>query len=198
MEPRIPPVSLTDADPETHELLSRLSRLRGDDAEVLNVFGTIANHPTLLRKWLVFATYALTKSTLDPRTRELVVLRVGWRCHAPYEWGQHVVVGRGVGLTDVDIARVAEGADAPGWSAAESAALRATDELHDRSTISDATWADLRPHFSYEQILDFVFLVGNYHLVSMALNACAVARDDGVDDTAVPFPRSANASSDAD
>ena len=60
MEPRILPVSLSDADPETHELLSRLSRLRGDDAEVLNVFGTVANHPTLLRKWLVFATYALT------------------------------------------------------------------------------------------------------------------------------------------
>ena len=192
MEPRIPPVSLADADPETHELLSRLSRLRGDDAEVLNVFGTIANHPTLLRKWLVFATYALTKSTLDPRTRELVVLRVGWRCCAPYEWGQHVVVGRGVGLTDVDIERVTEGADAPGWSAAEAAALRATDELHDRSTISDATWAELRPHYSDEQILDFVFLVGNYHLVSMALNACAVVRDDGVDDTTVPFPPSAN------
>ena len=192
MEPRIPPVSLTDADPETHELLSRLSRLRGDDAEVLNVFGTIANHPTLLRKWLVFATYALTKSTLDPRTRELVVLRVGWRCHAPYEWGQHVVVGRGVGLTDGDIERVAAGADASGWTPAEAAALRATDELHDRTTISDATWADLRPHFSDEQILDFVFLVGQYHLVSMALNACGVVRDDGVDDTIVPFPPSAN------
>src|SRR4249919_3256486 len=143
MEPRIPPVSLADADEETHELLSKLSRLRGDDAEVLNVFGTLANHPTLLRKWLVFATYALTKTTLDPRTRELVVLRVGWKCGAPYEWGQHVVVGRGVGLTDVDIARVAEGPETDGWTAAEAAALRATDELHDRSTISDSTWSTL-------------------------------------------------------
>ena len=76
---------------------------------------------------------------------------------------------------------MAEGPNAQGWSSAEAAALRATDELHDRTTISD------------EQILDFVFLVGNYHLVSMALNACAVVRDDGVDDTTVPFPPSANA-----
>ena len=169
-------------------LLERLSKLRGDDAAVLNVFGTIAHHPTLLREWLKFATYALTKSTLDPRTRELAVLRVGWRCDAPYEWGQHVVVGRAVGLTDEDVARVAEGADAPGWTPAEVAALRATDELHDRATITDPTWAALAEHFSEQQILDLVFLVGNYHLVSFALNACRVQRDDGVDDTAVPFP----------
>lgn len=191
MEPRIPPVSLADADPETHELLSKFSRLRGDDVEVLNVFGTIANHPTLMRKWLVFATYALTKSTLDPRTRELVVLRVGWQCNAPYEWGQHVVVGRTVGLTDAEIARVANGPDADGWTDLEAAALRAVDELHDRSTISDTTWAALRPHLSDEQLLDFVFLVGQYHLVSFALNACGVVRDDGVDDTTLPFPPAA-------
>lgn len=188
MEPRIPPVSLADADAETHELLSKFSRLRGDDVEVLNVFGTIAHHPTLMRKWLVFATYVLTKSSLDPRTRELVVLRVGWRCSAPYEWGQHVVVGRTVGLTDDDVARVAEGPDAPGWTELEAAALQATDELHDRSTITDATWAALRPHVTDEQLLDLVFLVGQYHLVSFALNACGVVRDDGIDDTTVPFP----------
>jgi 4-carboxymuconolactone decarboxylase len=192
MEPRIPPVSLADADPDTRQLLERLSRLRGDDAAVLNVFGTIANHPTLMREWLRFATYALTKSTLDPRTRELAVLRVGWRCDAPYEWGQHVVVGRAVGLTDDDVRRVAEGPDADGWTPAEVAALRATDELHDRSTITDPTWAALTGHFSDQQVLDLVFLVGNYHIVSFALNACRVERDDGVDDTALPFPPAAS------
>lgn len=192
MEPRIPPVPLADAPPEVRDLLEQFSRLRGDDASILNVFGTLANHPTLFRKWLVFANYILVKSTLDPRTRELAVLRVGWRCEAPYEWGQHVVVGRTVGLTDDDIRRVTEGPDAPGWTPAEAAALRATDELHDRSTVTDGTWAALGEHFSDEQVLDLVFLVGNYHIVSFALNACRVERDDGVDDAAVPFPPAAS------
>ena len=188
MEPRILPVSLADADPETAELLNRLSVVRGDDATVLNVFGTLANHPILLRKWLVFATYALTKTTLEPRVRELVVLRVGWRCSSPYEWGQHIVVGRTVGLDNQDITRVAAGPDAEGWSDAERSAIQATDELHDRSTISDSTWAGLRKSFSEQQILDLVFLVGQYHLVSFALNACGVERDDGVADSTLPFP----------
>ena len=191
MEPRIPPVSLAEASPEVRDLLEQFSRLRGDDASVLNVFGTLANHPTLFRKWLVFANYILVKSTLDPRTRELAVLRVGWRCEAPYEWGQHVVVGRAVGLTDDDVRRVAAGPDADGWTVAEAAALRATDELHDRSTITDATWSALSEHFSDQQVLDLVFLIGQYHLVSFALNACRVERDDGVDATTLPFPNPA-------
>ncbi|MGZ4796160.1 MAG: carboxymuconolactone decarboxylase family protein [Acidimicrobiia bacterium] len=192
MEPRIPPVSVADADPEVRRLLERLSQLRGDDASLLNVFGTLANHPTLMREWIGFGTYVLTRTTLDPRTRELVVLRVGWRCDAPYEWGQHIVVGRAVGLTDADVARVAEGPDAEGWTEAEALALRATDELHDRSTITTTTWGALGGHYSPQQILDLVFLVGEYTLVSYALNACAVQRDDGVDDdAALPFPPAA-------
>lgn len=192
MEPRIPPISLADADPDTRSLLERLSRLRGDDATVLNVFGTLAQHPTLLREWLGFATYTLTKSTLEPRVRELVVLRTGWRTGSQYEWGQHVVVARRVGITDTEVARVADGPDAPGWTAAEAAALRAADELHDRSTITDTTWAELDREFEAQQILDLVFLVGEYHLVAFALNACWVRRDDGVDETQIPFPTAAS------
>ncbi len=188
MEPRIPPVSLEDADDETRALLEQLSRLRGDDASLLNVFGTLARHPALLREWLGFATYALTRSTLDPRLRELAVLRTGWCNRSPYEWGQHVVVARAVGVDDNAIARVAEGPDADGWTAAEVAVIRAVDELHERSTITDATWAELSTHYTEQQVLDLVFLIGQYHLVSFALNVCGVQRDDGVDDTTMPFP----------
>ena len=39
--------------------------------------------------------------------------------------------------------------------------------------------------------MDLVFAIGKYHLVSFALNSFGVERDDGVDDTAVPFPPSA-------
>jgi len=192
LAPRLVPVALENADPETRELLVRLSRARGGETIVPNVFGTIANHPALLRRWLGFAGYLLTASTLSPRMRELLVLRVGWRCSSPYEWGQHVVEGRAVGLTDADVARVTEGPDAAGWTREEALALRAADELHDRSTITDPTWAALAGHYSTQQILDLVFLVGQYHLVSFALNACQVARDDGLDESKLPFPPAAH------
>ena len=65
----------------------------------------------------------------------------------------------------------------------DAALLRAADELHDDSRISDATWAVLAERYSTEQLLDVVFTVGQYHLVSMALNTCGVELDDGIPDT---------------
>lgn len=193
MAPRIPPVSLEDAEPETRELLEALSTFRDDDVTVLNVFGTIAQHPKLMKRWLVFANHVLLKSTISGRDRELAILRAGWRCNAPYEWGQHVVIGRREGITDEEIARIAEGPDAPGWSAHDAAILRAVDELHDSATISDATWATLSERYDRQQCMDLVFAIGQYHLVSFALNALGVERDDGLSDTEVPFPPAARA-----
>ena len=131
MTPRIPPVSLEDADPETRALLDSLSNFRDDDVPVLNVFGTLAQHPKLMKRWLVFANHVLAKSTLSGRDRELAILRVGWRCQSPYEWGQHVVIGRREGISDEEVARIGAGPDAPGWSDHDAAVLRAVDELHD-------------------------------------------------------------------
>jgi alkylhydroperoxidase family enzyme len=186
-------LSLADADERTREQLAALSTLRADDTSLLNVFTTLAHHPDLLRRWLGFANHVLLESTLAPRERELAILRVGWRCHAPYEWGQHVVVGRRFGITDEEVARVAAGPDAPGWSPREAAILRAVDELHDHATVSDPTWAALTAQLSTQQCMDLVFAIGQYHLVSFALNAFGVERDDGVDPAAVPFPTPAEA-----
>ena len=188
MTPRIPPVSLEDADPETRALLDTLSNFRDDDVSVLNVFGTLAQHPKLLKRWLVFANHVLTKSTISGRDRELAILRAGWRCNSPYEWGQHVVIGRREGITDAEVAAIAVGPDAPEWSSHDGAILRAVDELHDTATISDATWATLAATYDQEQLMDLVFAIGQYHLVSFALNAFGVERDDGLDPKDVPFP----------
>ncbi|MGZ6964641.1 MAG: carboxymuconolactone decarboxylase family protein [Acidimicrobiia bacterium] len=191
MTPRIQPVSLADAEPETRELLGALSTLRGDDAEVLNVFRTMAQHPKLLKRWLVFANHVLTKSTLSGRDRELAILRSGWRCNAPYECGQHAVIGQREGLSKDEVERIAAGPDAPGWSAHDAAILRATDELHDHATISDETWATLTKTYDQQQMMDLVFAIGQYHLVSFALNAFGVERDDGLDGS-LPFPPAAS------
>jgi hypothetical protein len=41
--------------------------------------------------------------------------------------------------------------------------------------------------------MDLVFAIGQYHLVSFALNALGVERDDGIPDGEVPIPPSARA-----
>jgi alkylhydroperoxidase family enzyme len=68
------------------------------------------------------------------------------------------------------------------------AGLRATDEIIERHTLRDATWTDLTAHFTTQQVLDLIFLLGQYQLVAGALNALRVERDGGLDAKDVPFP----------
>lgn len=185
MSPRLEPLPPDQWDQRVKDLLGGSTAPGGG---TLNIFGTLARHPDLLRRWLVFGTHVLAKSTLPARDREIVILRVGWLCSAPYEWGQHVAIARAEGITDEEIARVAAGPEAGGWDHATSVLLRAVDELHGEQTITDATWDALRDLYDDKQVLDLVFTVGQYQLVSMALNALQVERDDGVDETSVPFP----------
>jgi 4-carboxymuconolactone decarboxylase len=176
--PRVPPLAPGEWSPEAEEVLGPLRGAMGGRA--LNIFGTLAHHPALLRRWLVFANHVLGSSTLPPRDRELVILRIGWLCRAEYEWGQHVLVARGVGVDDAEIARVAAGPDALGWTPREAALLRAADELWLDARVTDPTWAELSRHFETAQLLDLVFTIGQYTLVSMALNTLGVERDPGV------------------
>jgi 4-carboxymuconolactone decarboxylase len=183
--PFVEPLPVEQWDPE-------ISAIAGNpDAPgsgTLNIFATLANHPKLMKRWLVFGNHVMFKSSLVARDRELLILRTGWNCSSPYEWGQHVVIARATGISDAEIARVAAGPDADGWSTRDATLLRAADELHQSSCVSSQTWQRLSTDYSEQQLLDLVFTVGQYHIVAMALNSCRVERDDGVDDSEVPIP----------
>jgi alkylhydroperoxidase family enzyme len=152
----------------------------------INIFGTLAYHPKLAKRWLVFGTHVLAKNTLPARDRELVILRIGWNCRSPYEWGQHVAIGRATGISDAEIERITQGHEAPGWSSFEATLLRAADELFADQSLSDDTWAVLSAVYTEQQLLDLVFTIGQYMLVSMVLNTFRVERDDGVTDAPTP------------
>ena len=170
-EPRLAPLSDEEMNPEL--------RARFGGGPILNIFRTLAHHPKLTKRWLVFGNHVLAKSTLAPREREIVILRVGWLCRSGYEWGQHVVIARDSGLSDEEIQRITRGPDAPGWSELDRALLRATDELRGDAFISDETWAALGEHLDTQQIMDLIFAVGQYQIVSMALNSLGVQPEPG-------------------
>ena len=148
---------------------------------VFNIFKTLSHHPDLFRRWLVFGNHVLFKSTLPPRERELIILRIGWLCEAEYEWAQHVLIGKEAGLTAEEIDRIKAGPNARGWSEADKLLLQATDELRKDAFITDATWNGLCQHFDKKQLMDVVFAVGQYNLVSMALNTLGVQLDEGLE-----------------
>ena len=174
-QPRVQPL-----DPETAEGLAKEQLERAAErGPVLNITRTLANYPELSRAWGRFARHVLSESSLPPRERELVILRMGWNCRSGYEFGQHRRIGQEAGLTLDEVERVKQGPDAEGWSDHERALLRATDELHADAFISDETWNELAARYDTRQLMDVVFAAGQYNLVSMALNTLGVQLEPG-------------------
>jgi 4-carboxymuconolactone decarboxylase len=176
-EPRVRPLPESEWNEDAREFMRRVER----DGKVLNIYKTLARHPKLLKRWGVFGTHVLYKSTLPARERELLILRTGWLCRSGYEWGQHVPIAKGCGITDEEINRVTEGPGATGWHQRDGALLRAVDELLTDAFIGDATWQMLSESFDTRQLIDIVFTVGQYHLIAMAMNTLGVQLDDGVE-----------------
>jgi alkylhydroperoxidase family enzyme len=144
----------------------------------LALFRTQAHNPRVLQR--MFAGNLLDPGTIDPRTRELVILRTCARCGSEYEWGVHVALfAKRAALGPADVAATLQAHDTHdahnGLAPHEVLLLRAVDQLHDTSTIGDGLWDELAVHYSPAQLLEIIALVGNYHAVSFVANAAKVA-----------------------
>ena len=170
---RVEPTTEADWDDKTKALVEGLGGL--------NIFRVLAHHPDLLRRWLVFGDHILNKSTLPPRERELVILRTGWLCRSEYEFGQHRVIGRNVGLTDEEITRITGDQIGDGWDDKDRLLLRCTDQLVAEHRLDDELWAGISKVWDRKQVMDLVLTVGQYALVSTALNTFEVPLDPGVE-----------------
>ncbi len=171
---RIPMRDLAAMDAEDRETVEKNAM----NGQIFNIFKVLAHHPKLVKRWTPFAGHVLGKQTLAFRDRELLILRIGWLNQAEYEFAQHELIAKKGGVTDADVENVKQGPKAPGWSAHEAALMQAADDLYENSVVSDATWAVLSKTYSTEQLMDVVFTIGQYNLVSWALNSFGVPLDD--------------------
>jgi 4-carboxymuconolactone decarboxylase len=173
--PRVNPVPLSDLSGEKLELVK--PRIR--DGKLPNLYATLINHPKFYGPRSTFGTYIQRESLVPPKTRELVIMRSGWLVKTEYEWAHHAPIAKDVGLTDADIARIAKGADAKGWNEDQRAVLRAVDELHRETFISDATWKTLAKYYSKEQMIEIVYTVGAYAMTGTAINSLGIQMEEG-------------------
>lgn len=146
--------------------------------EVPEYMRTVIKHPEIFRRQMEMGA-VLFNGRIPPRERELAILRVGWLCRAPYEWGQHVAIGYRVGLTADEIARVRIGSGAPGWTGHEAAILRGVEELIDDKALSDATWDTLALSWEEAQLIEFPMMVGQYVATAFVQNSLRIPLEGG-------------------
>ncbi|MFL5818413.1 MAG: carboxymuconolactone decarboxylase family protein [Conexibacter sp.] len=149
------------------------------------VFTTLARHRRLFRRWLWFAGGLMPGGTLPREEAELVILRVAHNTGSDYEWVQHERLAQRAGLSADEVARVRNGAAAPGWSPRQALLLRAADELHAERRIGDELWAALARKYDERELIELCLLIGHYEMLAMTLRSLEVQPD------AVPDPRAA-------
>ena len=173
---RIDALADSTVDQRIWDLIERLQKFHGlpPQKHLHHFYGTLAHTPDAFAAFLNLGTELSTGTALDPRSRELVILRVGWLLGGPYVWGEHVIIGRREGFSPDEIERVIHGSAADGWSDKERALLKAVEELHADAMIADATWAGLAQHFDERQLVELPMLVGHYYMTIFVQNALRI------------------------
>lgn len=176
--PRIPPLRTEEAVAAAREQTTRLKMAATGDAtpvpvsEIPEMLLTLMCHPGLYEKFSALSMQMMSQSsTLAPRDRELAILRTGWLCQAPYEFGEHVRIAKSVGISSEEIEQLTIGSTALCWSEHERAVLKAAEELHQDAMIAEDTWDALSRTLDHRQLFELPVLIGQFTSVAYFQNS---------------------------
>jgi alkylhydroperoxidase family enzyme len=188
-KPRLPPIPARQWSDSAREALailsveaSKIGLDPSDDRHVHNLPCTQLHHPELMKRYFPFLDFLLREGSLPPRLRELAILRVAWLRQAEYEWTQHVMIARTVGVSDDEIRRVAGPFDPSEWHPPESLVIQSVGELIESGSISDPTWNKLTENLDRKQMVELIHVIGNYDLIAMFMNSTGMELEPDVND----------------
>ena len=168
---RIPVPQREELRTDVAELLPLIAPAGREPARTMAV---LARQPDLLSPFLGWAAALALDGVLSHRDHELLALRAASNCGSEFEWVEHVEYAREAGLTEAEIALVAEPIETGTWTPAERALLATADELHAGQDVSEVTWAILAEHYNTPERVEILFVVGQYTMLSMVANAAGI------------------------
>lgn len=177
--PRIEPLEPDQMDEESRELVRAIRASAGaaDVNQLPEYMRTMIKHPALFKCQMETGNL-LYNGKIPRRERELAILRSAWLSRAPFEWGQHVIIAKRIGITAEEIERARLGSAGDGWSRHESAVLKAVEELHGNHVISQETWDVLAESWDEAQLIEFPSMIGQYIATALVQNSIRARLDD--------------------
>jgi AhpD family alkylhydroperoxidase len=162
-------VSQIEAPPpdleEFYERIERTSRGLG----VLNVFKVMAHSPELMQSWWSMMAVLFTRLQLDPRLRELAILRLFQLTRCAYGYAHHIRIGRDVGISDEEIAALDSYEASERFSAVDRLVLRYTDAVTRLDDDARERAQELRAHLSERELVELTFCIANWNLMAHLL-----------------------------
>jgi alkylhydroperoxidase family enzyme len=119
-------------------------------------------------------------NTVPNRTRELVILRIGWRANAEYVFAQHVRYSRELGISDDDILGARDPARCQAFGETDRRVIDLADELYDSACVTPSTWAALERAFTPQELVELVLIAGFWRAIAGFVNTAQIPLDDGL------------------
>jgi alkylhydroperoxidase family enzyme len=148
----------------------------------LAIFQVLLNHPKLACALNDLLATMLWRGILDPRLRELIIMRIGWLTASDYEWTQHWRVAQGLGVSAEDLLGVRDWQANQGFGPAERAVLAATDDVVRDGAVSAESWAACQREFGTDPavLVELVTAIGAWRMVASILQSLQVPLEDGL------------------
>ena len=140
-----------------------------------NVWKMLMWSPGMAEAMIEFNDVVRYKISLSDSLRELIILRVGHLCDAPYEIHHHERIAREIGMSEDLIAAPKVGASAAGLDPTQRLALSLADDLVKDRRVSDANFPQAIKVFGESGLQEILMLAGCYVI------ACTFLRTWGVD-----------------
>lgn len=148
----------------------------------LSIFQVLLNHPPLARAINDLLATMLWHGDLDPRLRELAIMRIGWLTACDYEWTQHWRVACRLGVPADDLLGVRDWRRHGPFGPVERAVLAATDDVVRDGAVSAASWAACARELNGDTkvLLELVTAIGAWRMIASILHSLEVPLEDGV------------------
>jgi 4-carboxymuconolactone decarboxylase len=140
----------------------------------LNVGRMIGNSEAAAKPFARMANALVMKTKLDPRLREIAILRTAKVSRSVYEWTQHVPMAKHVGVTDAQIAAMDNWQGASCFNDLERTVLRFTDEVAANVKGSRETLEALKKHLDATEIVELILSIGFWGMVARLLETTEV------------------------
>ena len=144
----------------------------------LSVFQVLLHHPGVARAVNDLLATLLWHGRLEPRLRELAIMRIGWLTSCDYEWTQHWRVALSLGVSADDLLGVRDWQHHAGFGPTERAVLAATDEIVLQGAASPATLAQCSDDPA--TVVELVAAIGTWRMIASLLLSLEIPLEDGV------------------
>ena len=160
-----------DASKFTQEQREQFDRLP------INLTRMLLHCPVEMVKSFLNFGLSFRTGNLDPKIRELVILRMGTLRGSSYELLHHLPAARLAGLSEMEISAITS-TQPSGLNEKLSLMLQLADDCSQLGKVSKSTLAKLAKIFSAPEIAEATLLAGFYEMVACFLETMGVRLDE--------------------